>query len=230
MTTMSTADRELYKTDLAKAKSELDTAMNTKDLARAFGHEASLRATLNCGVVPNLLYSPLSMAFDRLVSRMRELGWQQAVPTEQLGLRLVDCATLADLLHVIRLPLCAGKLPLSVGDSHIAYSAIKRLRAALSSLDTDKLSELKSEMSKLHETRDDEQVFDNGQRYFIVYNPKDHNELRLAIAWDYEKDDYHLAARESFDRASLAVEYARDLATRHGKTFIAHGYTHDYLD
>lgn len=36
---------------------------------------------------------------------------------------------------------------------------------------------------------------------------------------------------ESFDRVSLAVEYARDdLAARQGKTFIVQGYTPDYLD
>lgn len=198
MAEMSAADREIYQEDLKKAKAEVDDATNVKELIHAVSREIALRQCLTAEVAPQLLYSDVSIGCSHLFERLARLGWQHAVPVEQLGLRLVDCTALADLLHVIHLPLCNDTLPMAEADRAIACQAVRRLQAALSSLDSAKLEILGIEMRKLQEARDDKQATQNGQYYFVIYNDRALHELTLALAWGYESDRYSLASHQRF--------------------------------
>ena len=67
----------------------------------------------------------------------------------------------------------------------------------------------------------------------IVYPKGDRTKLALAIAWDYEEDDYSLASRRRFDvdtEQDVAWEYAQELADKHGLEIVDSRHLHKFLD
>lgn len=221
---------DAYRDALKKAVIEVDTAVTVKDLERAVCREASLRASLNSDTVPNLLYAPISVAFDHMLRRLRELGWQQAVPLEELGLRIGDCAVLADLLHVLYLPLRNDSIPMPQADHKIALDAARRLAAALSNLDGAQLENLRRERSLHQEQRSDAFAKDHSQVYIIAFHDPRRTQLRVKLAWSYQFDDYDLASRRTFITQASARTYAQELCVAFNKTLHEPTPDHAFLD
>lgn len=215
---LSTETRDAYNEALKKAKDEVEAASTVKDLEQAASREAALRTALNADIVPNLLYAGISAAFTHLLQRMQELGWQQSVPIDQLGLRIADCAVLADLLHVLYLPLRNDAIPMPEADHKIALQAARRLEAALSNLGGEQLTQLRKEREAAQEHRDDDFAKNNSQLYIIVYRDVQRQHLDLERVWPYQISNYDVASRQTFATCEQARTYAQDLATRYNKT------------
>ena len=74
-------------------------------------------------------------------------------------------------------------------------------------------------------------------KYYIIFPGGRRNEIDVAHAHEYEKDDYSLASRNNFEDEVGASEYAMKLAHEHkriymGKNFDKNGEEtlHNYLD
>lgn len=73
--------------------------------------------------------------------------------------------------------------------------------------------------------------------YYIIYDYNGKNKLDLVYANSYEKDDYKLASRRSFEEEHEASRYAIDLAEEHNLEYIGPKFDeynnlikHDFLD
>lgn len=70
--------------------------------------------------------------------------------------------------------------------------------------------------------------------YRIAYSRESGNKtndvLVVVACYDYEEDEYALASKQIFDEEADAVEYAKELANKHGLGLnLPTGY-HNYLD
>lgn len=211
----SPTTREIFQENLKEVVAKVDAATTLKDLTHAICTEASLRSALNAEVVPNLLYSCISCAVDHLMQRLTQLGWQQAVPPEQLGLKLIDCAHLADLLHLLHLPLRTGSVDIPEADQRIALKAAKRLEAALSNLSSEKLQTLATECAALSEQRENAEAEELNQKFVIVWTASDHQAIMVTRCFKHQFATLPRASREHFDTHEAAASYATALAARH---------------
>lgn len=212
------------------AHTEMDKATNIKELTQAASKRGALLAAKNTDAAPELLYSPFHAILDAFTIRLRSMGWAQAVPTDQLGLRLIDCATLADLLHVIHLPLCGSSMPMSQADQRIAYNAVRKLQAALSSLDTGQMETVAKQQERNLEEHTDAEL-DPGQRYIVVFPEGDRTKLQVVIAWDYDRRRWLRASRLDMFELRKAVDYAKHLAASNMLEYVEFGSdVETYLD
>jgi len=203
------------------ALAELATVTTVKDLRLVVSKYGSAMGARNADVAPQLLFHAFHSAFDKLFERLMEIGWSPVVADVNKGLSLVDCAVLADLLHVIHLPLCNNNLPMDPVDREIAYNAMKRLESALSSLNSSKLAALSAEWQKRKTEQENDEAAFMRQRFIIVWTGVDRTAITLRREYKHAYDLHPRASRECFDHEESAASYASALAARHAIAYIA---------